>query len=67
MSTVKRNYDSTVARMAGNIAGNMLDRVLVVRAGDHVTYSADTMILIARDAVMLAGAIVAETARTEPQ
>lgn len=62
-----RKYDSTIARMAGNIAGSMLDRVLVIRAGDNVAFSADSMILIAKESVMLARAIVAEVERTEPQ
>ena len=62
----KRTYDSTVARMAGNIAGSMLDRVLVIRCGDNVSYSADSMILIAKESVMLARAIVEEVERTAP-
>ncbi len=49
-----RDYDSTVARMAGNIAAGF-----VTRSG------ADNLGLIARDSVALARKILAETKRTE--
>lgn len=67
----KRKYDSTVARIAGNVAGAMLDRVMVHSRGDETGqhssgFSADTLILIAQESVMLARAIVAEVERTEP-
>lgn len=61
----KRKYDSTVARIAGNIAGNMLDRVLVVHTPVGTGYHPDSMALIAHDSVFLARAIVAEVERTE--
>lgn len=49
----KRKYDSTVARIAGNIAGTM-----------YIRYSGDIP-KIAERSVLLARAIVAEVERTE--
>lgn len=65
--TEKRKYDSTVARIAGNIAGAMLDRMLVVRAGDSVGFTVESLSLVALQAVALARYIVAEVERTEPK
>lgn len=53
-----RKYDSTVARIAGNIASGLAMKVL--EAG-----SVDAEVL-AHDCVELARAIVAEVERTEP-
>jgi len=53
----KRKYDSTVARIAGNIAGHML------RDNDGDTRNSEA---VAVDAVYLARKIVAEVERTEP-
>lgn len=57
----KRKYDSTVARIAGNIAsgiaGRLLDPVLFINLDEET---------VARECVSLARAIVAETERTEP-
>lgn len=52
----KRKYDSTVARIAGNLlSGFPFDEV-----------SADDTIRMIREAVAMARGIVAETERTEP-
>ena len=59
MNQPKRNYDSTVARIAGNIASGFASNLLSHR--DPVTAEA-----IARDSVALARLIVAEVRRTEP-
>lgn len=56
----KRKYDSTVARMAGNIASGMTKN-RVDNCDDRVGIES-----IARASVALARAIVAETIRTEP-
>jgi hypothetical protein len=51
-----RKYDSTVARIAGNLlSGFPFDE-----------YNSDDTIRLAREAVALARAIVAETERTQP-
>lgn len=56
----KRKYDSTVARIAGNIASGLMQ----TPAGG----SADEAVgRIARTSVYLARAIVAEVERTEPK
>lgn len=56
-----KNYDSTVARIAGNIACGLADR-WVLRNGDY-----DAGILaMAKVSVRAAREIVAETMRTEP-
>ncbi len=57
MVSRKRNYDSTVARIAGNIASG------IVSNGRHI--EPDDPIAVARS-VALARAIVEETRRTEP-
>lgn len=54
----KQKYDSTVARIAGNIAAGLVENL-----GDYQQIDVET---IAETAVMLARAIVAETLRTEP-
>lgn len=51
----KRTYDSTVARIAGDIASGLVDRF-------HDRADQD----VVRRAVWLARAIVAEVQRTEP-
>ena len=62
--TDKRKYDSTVARIAGNIAGSLVVRHL------HLTDVAGRMSLdtdaLALESVAVARAIVAEVERTEP-
>lgn len=63
----KRKYDSTVARMAGNIAGAFMERVLVVRQNDRLGFTAESIEHVAGAAVAIARAIVAETERTEPE
>jgi hypothetical protein len=55
----KRKYDSTVARIAGNIAGHLVQTFDAAVPQGHE--------LIAQAAVMLARAIVAEVERTEPK
>ncbi len=54
----KPNYDTTVARIAGNIAGQLL-AINVAHAG---TWEAES---VAYEAVDIARAIVAEVRRTE--
>lgn len=54
----KKKYDSTVARIAGNIAG-VLEAERPYALGEEVK--------IAARAVALARAIVAEVERTEPE
>ena len=58
---MQRDYDSTIARMAGNIAAGLL-------ASPHFTYASfdDINERIAKDSVGIARAIVAETRNTEP-
>lgn len=56
---MKRPYDSTVARIAGNIAGELLRQAQA--DPDHV-WTDDT---VARDAVDLARAIVRRVMKTE--
>lgn len=63
--TDKRKYDSTIARMAGNIAGGFMDRVLVVRAGNRVGFAEESIAHVAVVSVAIARAIVAEVERTE--
>lgn len=58
---MKPKYDTTVARIAGNILGGML-------ADPNVTAgSAESRAILVGNAVTLARAIVAEVQRTEPQ
>lgn len=54
---MKRDYDSTVARIAGNIVSGY---------GRKLVWSPESDFEDARRAVSLARAIVAETKRTEP-
>ena len=59
----KRKYDSTVARIAGNIAGV----VLTMPSPPELTGRSDASVaFVARYSVQLARAIVAEVERTEP-
>lgn len=58
---MQRKYDSTVARIAGNILSG---RPFLPPASD--TFDG-TRAALAAEAVMLARAIVAETIRTEPE
>lgn len=53
----KRKYDSTVARIAGNIASGERGRLFTNEAGHEA---------VARECVALARAIVKEVERTEP-
>lgn len=59
-----RNYDSTVARIAGNIASGIIGRMVA-----HKLDSADTVQIqnIATYSVSLARAIVDSTRDTEPK
>lgn len=54
----KRSYDSTVARIAGNIASAW---------PTSINSDSDTLNAFARKAVELARAIIAEVERTEPR
>ncbi len=57
--TEKRKYDSTVARIAGNIVSAM-----------HVEFNPDDPDFyenVAREAVQMARAIITEVIRTEPE
>ena len=56
----KRKYDSTVARMAGNIAASQFGLAY------NLAYASDRE-RFATNVVQLARAIVAEVERTEPQ
>jgi hypothetical protein len=61
MSDLKRKYDSTIAR----IAGNLLSGTNAVKV--HGAYGDDALRHLAQQAVRLARAIVAEVERTEPE
>lgn len=63
----KRKYDSTVARIAGNIAGAFMDRVLVVRQGGRMGFTTESVEHVAGASVAIARAIIAEVERTEPK
>jgi hypothetical protein len=54
----KKKYDSTVARIAGNLLSGQPDLI-------HVGYSEDALRAMAENAVRLARAIVAEVERTD--
>jgi hypothetical protein len=61
----KLDYDSTtVAWIAGSIAGNLL--ALYCDPSDMARYRESTTERIAKDAVAIARAIVAETRNTQP-
>jgi uncharacterized membrane protein YheB (UPF0754 family) len=60
-----RTYDSTVARMAGNIAGNIMGHLLTVE-GIQQNAPAEVTRSVAVSSVAIARAIVAEVQRTEP-
>ena len=64
MSTSTRSYDSTVARIAGNILSGVYDAAWLDRVGFNGLGEATTCQV--KGAVALARAIVAETKRTEP-
>lgn len=64
MSTKQKKYDSTVAQIAGNIAGV----VLTMKAPIEITGQPDAAVqYVASYSVRLARAIVAEVERTEPK
>lgn len=58
----KQKYDSSVARIAGNIASGMMEGWLQWPSYDSGT----TRVVIVQDSVAMARAIVAEVQRTEP-
>lgn len=60
----KRKYDSTVARIAGNIASGCVSALSIHDGGMHI--SDEQSREIARFTVGLAREIVAEVERTEP-
>ncbi len=61
-----RKYDSTVARMAGNILSGMVgNREIVTGSGNPVDPIGPNALAMVTLAVQLARAIVAETIRTE--
>lgn len=65
----ERNYDSTVARVAGNIAAGLVTKPDIRCSSDAVDAAsvaewAQSIVLLS---VGLARAIVAETTRTEPK
>lgn len=62
----KPKYDSTVARMAGNIAAGLTGDLLSLSSWDPELRD-DRLRLVAVLSVQLARAIVAETKRTEPE
>jgi hypothetical protein len=64
MSNQKRDYDTTLARIAGNIAAGMMGG-FAMRAESH-GYE-HTVRQFADDSVELARAIVAEVKRSEPK
>jgi hypothetical protein len=60
-----RQYDATVARIAGNIAAGLVT-LPAYHVSEYVTvHEADTAVM--HRAIALARAIVAETIKTEPQ
>jgi hypothetical protein len=64
---MKRNYDSTVARIAGNIAAGLVSKADASAAGIYgVAKLADWMESVVLLSVGLARGIVAEVERTEP-
>lgn len=64
MATKTRDYDSTMARIAGNIASGVASEFLPREPGDPT--GAQVHRDIAKFCVELARAIVDETRRTEP-
>jgi hypothetical protein len=60
MSNRKRDYDSTVARIAGNIVPGLLS------IGRYELREPEPREMLAETAVAIARAIVAEVKRTEP-
>jgi hypothetical protein len=56
----EKKYDTTIARMAGNIAAGLVGR------GDLLILQKGLFATLAHDSVALARAIVAEVERTEP-
>jgi hypothetical protein len=62
-----RDYDSTVARMAGNIAAGLVSKVDINGSGlNGVEGVADWIKSVTLLSVGIARAILAETKRTEP-
>lgn len=59
MSNERKKYDSTVARIAGNVAGQAMQ-------GHDWTDGDDAYVRLAIHCVKVARAIVAEVERTEP-
>lgn len=60
-----RDYDTTVARMAGNILAGTLTYQQLARIG-HLGTPGDDAALAVRGAVLVARAAVAEVRRTQP-
>lgn len=59
----KPDYDTTIARIAGNIAGI----VLAQTHSGHTALGDDALTIIAATSVQIARAIVAEVKRTTPE
>lgn len=62
----KRKYDSTVARIAGNIASRAFTMAELHTIGQGYSPNRVDVTCVSAGAVILARAIVAETIRTEP-
>ena len=60
-----KTYDSTVARMAGNIAAGLVSQIQIYRYLNET--STEVTEAIAKDAVRIARQIIAEIERPEPQ
>lgn len=64
--TAKKKYDSTVARIAGNLLSGVYDYAQLHTLGQGVEPYGTNSKTAAAGAVRLARAIVAEVERTEP-
>lgn len=62
-----KTYDSTVARMAGNIAAGLVSQIQIYRYLNLNETSTEVTEAIAEDAVRIARQIIAEIERPEPQ
>ena len=62
----KGSYDSTIARIAGNIASGIVSRADLVKNGQGEVGDPEMWTPLAVAAVACARAIVAEVERTEP-
>ena len=62
----KKRYDSTVARIAGNIMSGTFDDLSLYSIGANEGVDANVSGIV-QGAVKIARAIVAETERTEPE